>query len=466
MYTYKRSRIGPSSIFFIVVFTLAAAGMGCLAYINKGRFWDILPFVSIPVVAVSLILIIFNFIRRTRGNLFFALFFLLSLAGLILSNIFGPSVLINKAQQSYDNEDYTQSIDHYNTLLDNYPGSSLSGNALENISYTYYSNADYAEAITSFKKAIDSEIISDSDLEVKKILEDSHLKLAQDYYSSENYDRAAESFINAVEVLKEIKDNFSNTNEALLAVYKIPEYLYNAALSFNKIDDLEKSVEALEEIINDYNESKYFDPAGSLLFDVYIDRSTKLVGSFNYTEGIEEFLKILDLEVEDRYYSDISDNIKREIFYNIPTDTIKSAASDKYSSGSYKKAAFLYEIILEYNPELGEEIDPLLVDSKIKTISSSNHSAFTVSVPERKLWGQEESELIIENNTEFDLILYLKGPEFVIIRAEKNSTVETEIIAGIYEAASELDSQDVLPYYGIATYEEGQRYREEYTTSG
>jgi len=86
-------------------------------------------------------------------------------------------------------------------------------------------------------------------------------------------------------------------------------------------------------------------------------------------------------------------------------------------------------------------------------------------IPERKLWGREESTLIIENNTEFDLTVYLKGPDSIIIRVEKNSIVETKITAGTYNAASELNSPGVLPYYGIVNYEKGQIYREEYTTS-
>ena len=74
--------------------------------------------------------------------------------------------------------------------------------------------------------------------------------------------------------------------------------------------------------------------------------------------------------------------------------------------------------------------------------------------------------MIIENNTEFDLTVYLKGTEYKIIKVEKNSTSdEIEISAGTYESALELTSPDILPYYGEVTYEEGQKYREEYPIS-
>lgn len=440
--------------------------MGYLFYMNIGYFWDMLPFVCIPVIIISLILTIFNFTRRTRGSSFFVVFFILSLTGLILSNFFGPSALKNKADKSSNNKDYSQSINYYNTLLNNYPNSKLADNALEKISYAYYSNGNYMEAIDSFKKAIDSEIVSDNDLEIKKIFEDCYSKLAEDYYKNEKYSQSAESYLNAVEVLEDIKSNFPDTNEAFIAIYKIPEYLYNAALNFNKTENWEKSIEALENIINNYNDSDYFYDAGYLLFNTYIDKATELASNLNYAESVEEFLKILDLEVQNNSYNKIPDYKKREVFANIPPNTLKNIARDKYNSGSYKKASFLCEIIVEYNPELEEEIKPLLIDSKLKLIASSTYNLFEPPIPGRKFWGPEKSILIIENNTEFDLTVYLKGPEYKIIIVEKNSTSdEIEISAGTYEAASELTSPDILPYYGTVTYEEGQKYREEYPIS-
>ena len=237
-------------------------------------------------------------------------------------------------------------------------------------------------------------------------------------------------------------------------------------MNFDKTGNWDKSIEALENIINNYSDSEYFDDAGDLLFNTYIDKATELASNLNYAESVEEFLKILDLGVQNNNYNNISDYEKRGVFYNIPPNTLKNIARDKYNSGSYKKASFLYEIIVEYNTELEEEINPLLIDSKLKLIASSTYNLFEQPVPGRKFWGPEKSILIIENNTEFDLTVYLKGPECKIIIVGKNSTSdEIEISAGTYEAASEFSNPDILPYYGEVTYEEGQKYREEYPIS-
>jgi len=465
MYTYrKKYRLDPGSIFFIVLFILTIIGMGYLIYTDKGKFWDLLPFVSIPAIVISLVLIIFNFIRRTRGSTYFIFFFILFLTGLILSNIFGPTALTYKAEKSLANKNYEGSIDYYKTLLDNYPNSKLSASALENISFAYYSNKDYLEAIDSYKNAIDSEIFTSGDLKIKNILVECHTKLAQDYSEKKEYGKSAESYLNAVEILEEIKINFPATNDAFIAIYKIPEYLYNAALNFNRDQNWDKSIEALDYLISDYNDSDYFDKAGYLFYEVCIKKSTDLVENHEYIEGVETFLNILNFDGISYEYN-ISAYEKKRVFSNIPPYILEDIALDNYNSGNYRKSLFLYEIIAGYNPQLEEEVNPLLIDSKINLVSSSDYNPLELPDPERKFWGPGKSILIIENNTEFAITIYLKGPEYKIIRVEQNSTIEIEISAGTYEAVSESSNPDILPDYGNLTYEEGQRYRDEYTTT-
>ena len=466
MYTYrKKYRLDPGSIFFIVLFVLTVIGMGYLSYLDKGKFWDLLPFVSISAIIISLVLIIFNFIRRTRGSTFFIFFFILFVTGLVLSNVFGPTALSYKAEKSLNNKNYQQSIGYYKTLLNNYPNSKLSANALKDISFAYYSNNDYLEAIDSFKKAIDSEIFTDGNLEIKNILVECHMKLAQDYYEKKEYEKSADSYLDAVEVLEEIKIIFPATNDAFIAIYKIPEYLYNAAMNFNRGQDWGKSIEALDYLINDYNDSEYFDKAGYLLKEVFIKKAAELVENHEYREGVETFLNILNSDSISYDHNDISNYEKRGVFLNIPGDILENIAVDNYNSGNYKKSLFLCETIIDYYSQMEVQMNPLLIDSKLNLVSSSAYNPLEPPNPERKFWGPGKSVVIIENNTGFDLTIYLKGTEYIIIRVEQNSTIEVEINAGTYEAVSESRDPDSLPYYGNLTYEEGQRYRNEYTTT-
>jgi tetratricopeptide (TPR) repeat protein len=464
MYTYRRrARIDAGSIFFIVIFLMASAVIGYFAFTDKGKFWDILPFICIPVIIISLILVIVNFARRTKAGTFFVLFFLLSVVGLIMSSFFGPLALINDAEKSFDNKNYEDSINYYKTVLDNYPGSRHANTALKNISFAYFSNKNYMEAINSFNKAIELEIISNNDLEIKKVLEECYIRSAERYYKNNKYASSAENYFEAVIILEDIKNNFPDTNEAFIAEYKIPEYLYRAASDFNKVKNWDRSIECLEKIIREYNDSDYFSNACHLLLDTYIKKSRELILDNNYQKGVEEFLKVLDLDTTGYIYNNISDYQKQMIFSNIPPDTLKKIAKDNYNSGSYKKSLFLCEIIIEYNPEMEEDIVPLLVDSKLKLISSSDYKLLEQPSPLRRFWGSKKCILVIENNTEFDLAVYLKGPEYKLIKIEKNSSQEIETTPGIYKIAMDSNNTDILPYYGEIAYEEGQKYLVEYS---
>lgn len=464
MYTYRRrARIDAGSIFFIVIFLMASAVIGYFAFTDKGKFWDILPFICIPVIIISLILVIVNFARRTKAGTFFVLFFLLSVVGLIMSSFFGPLALINDAEKSFDNKNYEDSINYYKTVLDNYPGSRHANTALKNISFAYFSNKNYMEAINSFNKAIELEIISNNDLEIKKVLEECYIRSAERYYKNNKYASSAENYFEAVIILEDIKNNFPDTNEAFIAEYKIPEYLYRAASDFNKVKNWDRSIECLEKIIREYNDSDYFSNACHLLLDTYIKKSRELILDNNYQKGVEEFLKVLDLDTTGYIYNNISDYQKQMIFSNIPPDILKKIAKDNYNSGSYKKSLFLCEIIIGYNTEIEEDIAPLLVDSKLKLISSSDYKLLEQPAPLRRFWGSKKSILVIENNTEFDLAMYLKGPEYKMIKIEKNSSQEIEITPGTYKTAMDSNNTDILPYYGEIAYEEGQKYLVEYS---
>lgn len=444
---------------------LISAGVVYLSYADRGKFWDFLPFICIPVTVISLIFIIVNFARRTKGSFFFILFFLLSITALILFNFFGPSALSRYAEKSFDNKNYEQSINHYRELLDNYPNSRYADTALENISFAYFYNRDYKEAISSFNEAIKMGLLSDDDLEIKKALEECHVSLAEEYYANSAYDYSAENYFKAVSVLEDIKNNFPNTNEAFISVHKIPEYLYKAALGFNKVKNWDRSIECLEIIIGDYDESKYFLDASFLLSHTYINKSEELIRACNYIEGVEEFLKVLDIDALNFDYGSVNDYQKLTIFSNISNDALKKIAGEKYNAGEYRKSILICKIIIEKNPGMEEEINPLLIGSKLKLISSSDYNLLEQPAPARSFRGPERSILVIENDTEFNLTIYLNGPEYRTEELEKNSTGEIEINSGKYEIALESGKVDILPFYGELVFEEEQRYLFEYSIS-
>ena len=464
MYIYKsRKNVGAGSIFFIVLFIIVFIGLGYLFFIDKGRFWDIFPIVCIPSTVITLILIIFYFVKRSTSGYVFLLFFIIFLAGIILSSFFGPFALYHSAQDYFENKKYSEAITDYKTIIVNYPNSRYSDDSLKNLAYSYYLNQDYENTIIYFKKAVENKILNEQDLEIKKIFADSYIKIAENNFEKQKYEISGENYLSAIEHLDKIKQQFPDTNDAFISAYKIPEYLYKAAICFNNIKNWEKTEQILNNIITNYGESDFSQKAKELLFNTYISKSSQLKDDKDYKESISEFLKIFDLDekIQSSNMSLLS-YYEKSFFFDIPSYIIKNSADKLYNTGEYKKALFLYNIIVENYPDLEPGLVPLIAGCKIKIVAGSNHEIITPTDPTGKFNSKENSKIIFDNKTPFKLDIYIGGPDYKIIKLEKESKTEIEIKSGTYEVAVEFENTDKAPFYGKITYLAGKKYREEY----
>lgn len=471
MYSYRRrNKIGAGSIFFIVILISIVIGLGYLLYLDKGKFWDILPLVSIPCGIISLILTIFNLAKKTGGGYVFLLFFLVFLVGAILSSIFGPFAVYREAEGDFEAGRYQESIDKYQIILRNYPNSKFSDSSLERVSYAYYQSGNYSEAITYFNKSIQKNVISPSDLEVEKVLAVCYFKLGEEYYTQKYYAKSAESYLGAAKIQERIRLNFPDTNEAFVASYRIPEYLFKAALSYKNAKDWDKATKILEEIATKYSESEFFSKANSLLSDVHIEKSIELKNNYRYRESIEEFLKVLDLDLgEENKNSYMVDYYSKEIFYGVELPLLKDVGQKMRLQKQYEKALFVYNKILELYPE-SEEVIPYIIECKVELISASAHTKISQPESSQKIYSPGKSRVIIRNETEYNLVVYFRGSELKLVEVEPESEVKIEVLAGTYEVAAELTGKmreyiNVLPFYGVVEYKENQRYKQVYSVA-
>ncbi len=202
MYEYNRRRkIGPLTILFLFLFAGSLIGLSILSYLDKGKFWDILPYFCIPIIVLSLILAIYNLASRCNAGFVFILFFIIFTVGLVLSSIFGPFALQKEAVRFLDEKDYDDAIEKYDLILEDYPNSRYGTEALREISFAYYYNNQYGNALTSFNKAFEKDIIDPEELHVIDILSDIHFKIAEDHQGKEEYLKAADNYFKSAEIL-------------------------------------------------------------------------------------------------------------------------------------------------------------------------------------------------------------------------------------------------------------------------
>jgi len=462
MYSYRSRRsIGAGSIFFIVLFILVIIGGGYLFFLDKGRFWDILPIICIPAAVISLILIIVYLVRKNVSGYVFIMFFFIFLTGITLSSLFGPFALNRSAKDNFDNKIYGSSIKEFKAIVENYPNSRYADDSLKSLAYSCYFDNNFEDSIFYFKKAIDENTVSNTDLEVKKIFIDCFIKIADKQFKQEEYGEAGKNYLNAVAYYGEIKQNFPESNDAFIADYKIPEYLYRAAESFGNAKDYTKSLELSDEIAVNYEGSEYYGKAIELMVNSRIQEAISLKEEDDYKNAIAEFLKILDLgkEIRAKYEYRIN-NQTTTFFSDIPEYTINEAADEFYRQNNYEKALFLYNILIRKSPDLETDLTMEIVICKINLTKKADFEQLVSSEPSGYFSKKEYSKITIENKTGFKISVYLGGPQYNIVNLDNEEKTEIELQSGEYEIIVEFETENRLPLYGKNTYVENKKYNE------
>lgn len=460
MYDYDRRRkIGPFTILFLFLFTGSLVGLSIISYLDKGKFWDILPFFCIPIIIISLILAIYNLVRRSNAGLVFILFFITFIIGLVLSSIFGPFALRKEAVRFLNEKDYANVIEKYDSMLENYPNSQYSPEASREISFAYYYNNQYSKALTSFTAAIEKNIVDPEELQVMDIFSNIYFNIAEGHSEKEEYLKAADDYSRAAVLLKQIKSDFPDTNEAFIAEYKIPQYLFLASENYNKYGDILSEIEILQEIITDYPESDFYLKASETIEDAYIDYAVELSSNSEYEDAIKWFLEYLEIYPESERDLLLNHKIEK-IFRGASPTLIKQSADSMFSIGDHSIAVFLYEILIEFNPGYYEEASSRIVDSKMILAQSSPYNEILHSVSGKYINTPEITVIAFQNNTEERFTAYIKGPENYIAGIPPGEYLEVEMIPGEYTVLVEPENKDMIPYMGDILFEEYRKYTE------
>ncbi len=455
MYTYKRkNKAGPGSIIFIILFLLAIVSLAYLFYMNKGLFWDILPFASMVIVIISLIFAIFNFVRRNYIGFLFIIFFIIFLGGIIISSLFGPFSLNYRGNRYFEETDYRQAISFYSEIVNNYQSSRYFDDALINITYSYYHNNDCKNTITSLNKAIDLGLL-DKNLKTNKIFIDCYQKLGDSYSEAKNYQLAALNYLKAVDTYSLVKQKYPDSDEAFVAEYKIPELIFKTANIYKQELNWDKAAELFTKVIEMYPDSNYSQQAKVLLFTSYINSSIYYKNNSEYGKSINEFLKTLELDIDQKTSFKIS-HYKQVILSDIPLSYLDRQGYNFFTNEEYKKAAFLFESIIEFKPSHKETYIGYLAESKINYISETDHKTLSIDDKEEINIG-EKSILIIENNSISSINFYIDSDIQIASEIKANSSTEFEISPGTYKAAIEFDNKGLLPLFGNLSLAEGNR---------
>ncbi|GEM_PF-638518 len=465
MQIYNRTRaVRGGAVFYIVLFILVFIGMGYFFFSDRGKFFDLLVYFCIPSAVINMILLTFYFVKRNVSGYIFTLFFLIFIAGIIISGFYGPFAIANSAEQNYTNKKYIQAAADYKNLLEKYPTSKYAGEALKKLPDSYYLSGKYNEAIFYLEEAIKKEVIDKDELEVKKIFAECYMQIAKGLAEKRMYSQAAADYLKSVDYFQEIEKNFPDTNDAFIAKYKIPEYLMETAALYRRAELRDDAVILLKQIIDSYPDSDYYSEAYDMLFGTYVSIAIELKIEGNYAESIKSFLKIYEIP------SEIIDEKKYEttvltdyFFSGAPPETIIKAADELFLDARYSESMIAYDYILKNYPDREPEILENTVKAKLYLTDKMEHEVIVPSEPAGSFTGKGTARTTFDNKTGYGLILYIGGPQYNILRLEKNSRAEIELLAGEYGIAAEFDNPDASLRFGNFIYEDGRRYKEVFT---
>ncbi|MDD3776062.1 MAG: outer membrane protein assembly factor BamD [Actinomycetota bacterium] len=457
MYEYSgRHKTGAGSLIIIALFLLSAAGLGYLAYADRGLFWDYLPIASIAAVVLSLIFAIFNLVRKNAIGFLFILFLLASIGGIVFSSLFGPFALNQRAQNSYQEGSYPEAIHSWEALVGHYPSSRYYQTAMGILPMAYYQQGDCINTINYLDKALDLKLL-ESNLETSNMYTQCHLDLAENYFKQNSYQQAAHHYLATINLYQKLKQDYPDTDEAFVADYKIPELTFKAATCYKQAGDRQKSNEILTSLIDQYPLSEYSESAKEMLFANYINNALQLKQQKEYEAAIEELLRVTELFNSPRDVFRVS-HYSQVILSDIPQIQLGKAALQHYDQQEYDKSAYLYQAILEYYPESSLDYMTNLVLSKINVIQNSSYHNLSFTGEATRIYAPEQSKLEVNNTGSHDAVLYLSGPQKIRTEIASNTTLELELMPGVYQSAVEYLSRSSIPLFGNLSFEQDSRY--------
>ena len=458
MYEYKRrNRLGFGSILLIILFIMAIIGQIVLYFINKGKFWDILPIASIVIIVLSLIFAIFNMARRADGGFAFIIFFIIFLGGLVLSSLYGPFALNRNAQKAVDSGNYSDAIKNYTEIINKYSTSKYYSDAIKSIADNYVKTGDSKNTIKYLSLAIEKKIIDPENIEVKKMFSDSYSKIAEKAYENGDYNNSALNFVLAINVLKEIYKNFPDSDEAFISTYKIPQYLYKAADSYKKIDNFDQSIEILNELIKDYPESDSAKQSGNMIFNSYFEEAMTLIENLKYKEALDEYLTALEFASSSGIQVS-SSSYNAQIFSKIPQETLLEYGTVICSEGKHEGALNIFSYMLESYPEMSESINPYYAICKIAIISKTNYEKLPEISGPSKIKNQGNFVLSLSNKTEKEYVFYFSSSSGSVFRLKAKGKLDITLPMGSYEIAVQPSDNTSPVYYGQFNFEENKKY--------
>ncbi len=261
----------------------------------------------------NLIKFVFNFLLYgiiLMKHIIAALLILIILFGCSGSRdtlMMSPEEGLAYAMELYDDEDYQYSQQEFQTLVLQYPGSTITDNAQYYLGMSYFNDEQFLLAAYEFSKLIrdirGSEFVSMSQF----MLADSYYQLSPPYQLDQSYTVKAiaefQSFIEFFPIDPKVEEAERKINELN---YKMAEKEFNAARIYEKMEYYNASMEYYTRVYETYHDTEFAPKALYRKIFILLDKE-RLSNAFdNITIYLEKYPDAEDAEEIKEIYDDMA----------------------------------------------------------------------------------------------------------------------------------------------------------------
>lgn len=196
----------------------------------------------------------FNFI----GILVFILLLMIGCSATVDTSKFNSDQYFEYAMKLYNDEDYEQALQEFQTVLLQFPGSAVSDDAEFYVGMTYYKRKQYLLGAYEFSKLVRNMPASPFVPQAQFMLAECYYQLSPSYQLDQTYTKKAiEEFQAFVDFFPSNEKVEEAENKIKELTKKLAEKEYNSALIYEKMEYQLAAIDYYGDVADTYHDTKY-----------------------------------------------------------------------------------------------------------------------------------------------------------------------------------------------------------------
>lgn len=174
------------------------------------------------------------------------------------TNLFSPEEYFEYARDLYVDEDYEEALKEFQSILLQYPGSTITDDAQYFLAMTYFKREEFILAAYEFSKLIRDIPASEFVPEAQYMLAESYYQLSPNYQLDQSYTKKSieefQAFIDFFPVDSKVEEAEAKIKELNI---KLAHKAYSNAYIYERMEYYRAALKYYENVANTYHDTEY-----------------------------------------------------------------------------------------------------------------------------------------------------------------------------------------------------------------